>query len=200
MSEVKKDYLAVSIIGVSAALLSKVMIVSLELKISWVFLGIFIFVTCIAGVFVGRLVRDKIPFLYQFAKFGETGGLNTFVDLGVLNLLLLVSGISGGIYYSVFKAISFIAAVANSYLWNKFWVFSEEKRKQQASSDEVTKFFIVSAIGFLINVSVATLFVKFGASIVNIHGNLMANVGAVAAFAFTMLFNFLGYKIFVFKK
>jgi len=62
------------------------------------------------------------------------------------------------------------------------------------------RFYIISFIGFIINVLVATVIVNFGANLINVGGNLLANIGAVAAFVITMMFNFFGYKFFVFIK
>jgi len=199
MAQVKKDYLGAGVIGIIAAVLSKVMITNLEIQISYPIFAVFIFFICIAGMFVARVfLKKKILSLYQFVKFGETGGLNTFIDLGILNLLILLSGISGGAYYSVFKGTSFLVAVTNSYFWNRFWVFESKEKKKTA--DEAMRFYIISFIGFIINVLVATVIVNFGANLINVGGNLLANIGAVAAFVITMMFNFFGYKFFVFIK
>lgn len=199
MTQVQKDYSGAIIIGVLAAILSRVMIVNLDLSIPYLAFALAIFVACPLGILVARFfLNKKIVSLYQFVKFGETGGLNTFIDLGILNLLILITGINGGLYYSLFKGVSFLTAATNSYFWNRFWVFESTEKKKTA--DEALKFYIVTIIGFLINVLIATLVVKFGQGKFDIAGNLLANIGAVAAFVITMLFNFFGYKLFVFTK
>ena len=143
----------------------------------------------------------------QTIKFILVGILNTLIDLSVLNLLIFISGIASGLGYSVFKGISFIVAVINSYFLNKFWTFKSvggyNKENLPAAGREFSQFFAVSLIGFGINVGVASL-------VVNVIGNpfvlsgisdkIWANVGAIMATFCGMTWNFLGYKFVVFKK
>ena len=70
---------------------------------------------------------------------------------------MLLSGLSAGAGYSGFKGISFIAAVVNSYFWNKYWVFASTGKNKKG---EFLKFFIISAIGFGINVGIASFAVN----------------------------------------
>ena len=79
------------------------------------------------GVYVAHLIGKKIPVLFQLAKFVLVGALNTFVDLGILNLLLVIFAVSAGWFYSLFKALSFICSVVNSYFWNKFWTYEQKE-------------------------------------------------------------------------
>lgn len=199
MGSAKRDYTASLIIGILAALLSKIMIDNLNIDVPYLLVAGALFVACPAGIFIARLLGKKVLTLYQFVKFGETGGLNTFVDLGILNLLILVTGFSTGIYYILFKGISFVCAVTNSYFWNKHWVF-EAKKGKVADEGEMLKFFAVSITGFIINITVAALFVTIGRDIISVGDKLMANMGAAVAFIATMMFNFVGYKLFVFAK
>ena len=141
--------------------------------------------------------RMKTHFFTQGIKFVFVGVLNTLIDLGILNILIHATGIATGIGFSVFKGISFTVAVFNSYFLNKTWTFGS---KERANAKQFTQFFAVSAIGFLINVGVASFLVnivgpRFGFSV-----NLWANAGALAGTMATMAWNFFGYKFFVFKK
>lgn len=135
-------------------------------------------------------------FSFQFIKFLCVGLLNTGVDFGILNLLMFLTGITSGIGYSLFKAISFVAAVTNSYFFNKRWTFQKGKSFEKT---EFTKFITISLIAFGINVGVASLLVNFVKPIGDIPPYLWANLSAVAATVFTTLINFFGYKYFVFK-
>jgi len=137
------------------------------------------------------------PIIKQAMKFILVGILNTLIDLGVLNLLIWLSGIAAGPFYSVFKGISFVAAVINSYLLNKFWTF--RKKETGGVKREFSQFFIVSVIGFGINVGVASLVVNVIGPQFGISVKLWANIGAVCATFVSMIWNFLGYKFIVFK-
>ena len=125
------------------------------------------------------------------------GALNTFLDLGVLNLLILVTGISAGTTYSVFKGASFIVAALNSYAWNKWWTFESKKEK---IGKEFTQFMFVSVIGFFLNVGTATLTVNVVGPQFGITPTLWANIGALLGTMVVFVWNFVGYKFWVFKE
>jgi len=166
----------------------------------WWFLPIFLPILSLAGLYVAYFVSKKISIVYQAAKFILIGILNTLVDLGVLNLLIFVSDISTGFVFSSFKGISFIVAVINSYFWNKFWTFKKSNTVQPGK--EFLQFLIVSLIGFGINVGVASLIVNLIGSPFQYSGvseQIWANIGAIIASLVGMTWNFIGYKIFVFK-
>ena len=132
------------------------------------------------------------------AKFLLVGALNTLIDLGVLNFLMWISGIYTGIFYSIFKAISFLIATINSYLWNKHWTF--EKRERVFAPKEYFKFLIIVTIGLFINVTIASFVVNVIGPQFGITAELWANVGAFSAILIAWVWNFLGTKFIVFKK
>ncbi len=149
------------------------------------------------GLFVASLIGKKLTIVWQAAKFFLVGTLNTFIDLGILNLLMLVSGIVSGVFYVVFKTISFLAAVINSYFWNKFWTF--EKRKEAVQPKEFFQFLVVTFIGLLINVGVASFVVNSIGPQFGISGKIWASVGAIIAAFFAFVWNFTGSKFIVFR-
>src|SRR3989344_8999701 len=69
---------------------------------------VFVFGALIA-FFVGR----RFPWFWQLVKFGEVGFLNTAIDFGILNFLIFATGLPSGLYFSAFKAVSFVAANIN---------------------------------------------------------------------------------------
>lgn len=199
MKSAKRDYVGSIIIGVVAAVLSFAVTENVKFNVSPYVIAAVLFILCPIGIFVARFFNEKFHFIYQLAKFSETGGLNTFLDLGVLNILIITTGITHGAYFSLFKGISFVIALINSYFWNKFWVFAE-KKTEKATGSEFLKFLAVSLTGFLINVSVASLVVFLGKNTLGIDAKMLANLAAVSAVVVTLAFNFLGYKLFVFKR
>lgn len=151
--------------------------------------------TCVA-----TLCR-KYPIIPQFTKFVMIGFMNFFIDLAILNLLMFASGQSAGIYYTVFKAMSFLVAVTFSYFFNKRWAFRDKKQTEQGR--QFSQFLSVSIIGMIINVTTATLVVAYIAPAVNfvsLSGQMWGNLGAVGGAATGLVWNFLGYKFWVFKK
>jgi len=155
-------------------------------------------VISLLSTYIANLFGKKIPVLFQLSKFVLVGALNTFVDLGVLNLLMFFSGVSVGLLYSVFKAFSFFCSVVNSYFWNKFWTY--EKKDTAVGVKEFAKFALVAGTGFVINVSIASLIVNLVGPQFGISAKLWANIGAIIATICVFMWNFLGYKLIVFKK
>lgn len=133
----------------------------------------------------------------QFGKFAAVGLLNFAIDFGVLNLLMLTSGITEGITFSAFKAASFVVANINSYFWNKFWTFRAGGRTNVAG--EYGQFLMVSLVGIVLNVGAASVVVNFISPQFGIGLTLWANLGAVAGAAAGLVWNFLGYKFIVFR-
>lgn len=144
---------------------------------------------------------NKILLLFQAGKFVIVGVINTAIDFAVLNLLMFATDIAQGAWYAAFKGISFLAAVTNSYFMNRFWTFKGEG--QQNKGKEFAQFFVVSCIGFAINVGIASLVVNIIAgqmASLGISAKIWANIGALAATFCSMVWNFIGYKFIVFKK
>lgn len=74
----------------------------------------------------GNADRNDIGFVSQVVRFAIVGLMNTGVDLAVLNALIAISHRGGsGFMYSIFKAISFLVAVVNSYFMNTRWTFRQ---------------------------------------------------------------------------
>ena len=148
------------------------------------------------GLFAVKFMSRWLSGLWQFGKFAVIGGLNTFLDFAILNLLMVLTHITGGLGYSVFKGASFVVAVINSYFWNKHWTFESKKKNKT----EFWEFIVVSLIGWGINVGTASFVVNGIEPFGSLSASAWANVGAFAATILAWLWNFLGYKFVVFKK
>jgi len=140
----------------------------------------------------------KRPGLYEFGKYGVVGILNTCIDFGVLNALIFATGIWSGAFYSVFKGISFLAAAANSFFWNRRWTFASVRDGRLIV--ESLKFIVVAGIGWVMNVVAASFVVNVLDRPQAISPHLWANIGALAGTILSLIWNFIGYKFFVFKK
>lgn len=132
----------------------------------------------------------------EFMRFIIVGVLNTFIDLVVLNFLMFTTHHSSGLFFALFKTISFSVAATNSYFWNKFWTF---KHNEPVSGKEYIKFIFFSALGAVINVSVASFVVNVIPEPKIISPVLWANIGALSASLASKFFNFSSYKFVVFK-
>jgi len=164
-------------------------------KIAFVSIIGFAFFSPLA-LFVIYLGSRFIPPLYEFGKFAAVGALNTVIDLGVLNFLIVLTDLSTGIYYSFFKAVSFLTAVVNSYFWNKFWTFTS---RTPTTAAEFGRFIFFTVIGLVINVGVATLIVDIGGPVFGAPAKFTANIGAFLATVVSLLWNYFAYRRFVFR-
>lgn len=199
----KKDYFLVSIIGILFGLLSLPVLKNVKLfsggvdfgKAVLIILGFFILANI--ALWVASIISRRIPVIMEIAKFAAIGGLNTLLDLGVLNVLIIFTGIATGYQYSLFKGISFVAANINSYFWNKHWTFNSQNA---GNVKEFAEFFAVSIIGLGINIGIASFVVNFFSAPAGISPELWANIGAISATLVSLVWNFIGYKVVVFKK
>jgi len=200
MNYSKKDFLLVTTIGflVGWLILLPAKNIGISLTPLWIAVSVVGF-TILAPIalFVLKLLGKMWSIFEQFGKFAAVGTLNTLIDLGILNLLILIFGVSAGLSFSAFKAVSFVFATTNSYFWNKFWTFESATK---TSVKEYGHFFLLTLVGTLINVSVASFIVNGITTPAGVSPNLWANIGALLAVFVSFLWNFLSYKLVVFKK
>jgi len=210
----KKDVIVGLVIGFLIGLLSLPTFKNLEpdLKAKWesfkfayvLLLPIVLPFLVLIGLFIANILAKKIKVIWQFAKFAVVGALNTFIDLGVLGLLMWLSKLGmkeGTVYislYALFKFISFSTAATNSYFWNKSWTF---EKGVKAQGKEFAGFYFVTGIGALINVGVASLIVGIVGPQFGISENVWAGIiGPFAGVLTGFIWNFCAYKFFIFKK
>lgn len=195
----KRDYFLISFIGLSFALFSIPILRNLKLSFFEInaatIIGLVIFFTILAniGLLIASLIAKKIPVVLQVAKFGAVGAFNTFLDWGVFNILVALSGVAEGYLPAVFAGIGFIIANIGSYFWNKHWTFSSQR-------GTIFQFFIVSLVGFLVKVGIVFILVKIVQNPGGMDNEQWAAIANAASTVISMVWNFVGYKFWVFKK
>jgi putative flippase GtrA len=143
--------------------------------------------------------RKDTSRLMEYAKFFVTGVINTGVDFAVLNALLWTFGPKvTGLGFIACKIVSFVAAVLNSYYLNKYWVFTESTSKNTSAS-EGGRFFMVSAAGFLLNITSSALVFSALKNAGAIGEKASANIAAIVGTLLVLVWNYAGYKFFVFN-
>ena len=176
-------------------------------------LPIFFLIAAPTGIFIASKLSAKIPIIWQVAKFILIGGLNTLVDLGILAALMAFFQTTQGIdpdsvmtrlwivtisFFVLYKAVSFFFANVSSFFWNKYWTFSGSSGKDGGT--QFIQFLTVSIIGFLINIFFSSYIFSSVHPVVGMNpsqwGLLCGAFGSIAGLAW----NFLGYKLLVFKK
>ncbi len=160
--------------------------------------GIFVFFLLFApfALWVAKALSRWLSGLYQFAQFAAVGTLNSFIDVGVFNLETFFNGTAliGNGLFAVFKALSFLCATTNSFVWNKYWTFGAEEK---ASAKEVTGFYAVALVGWALNVGAATLVKSAGPAGSTAWVNIVAPLAGIAA---SFIWDFFGYKHLVFNQ
>jgi len=203
----RSDILAAFVIGEADALLLLLIAKNLKKSVAalphsqaiLISIPIIFPLVAIFGVWLAYIIGKKIEVIFQMVKFVGVGSLNTFIDLGVLNLLIFISGVATGWMYSLFKGISFICATTNSYFWNKFWTFGKKEGKA-VKPKEFIKFFVIAFGGLLINVATASIVVNAIGPKFGMTAKLWANIGGILAAFAAATWDFLGYKFLVFHK
>lgn len=164
-----------------------------KLPIPFVLLFLVFPTISIIGMFTASYLGKKFPILWQVAKFGQIGVLNTAVDFGILNFLINVTGVTSGAEIILINAVSFTTALVNSYFWNKSWVFDKAKK-----SNFLT-FIVITLIGLSINTGVVYGLTTYISPIIVTSSTLWANLAKVLATCLSLVWNFAGYKLIVFK-
>jgi putative flippase GtrA len=195
-----KDFKASLAIGAAVGLLIQPILANTLTHFSLTLamrIGIFVFFALFApfALWLCSLIGTVWKAFYQFGQFAAVGTLNSFIDIGVFNLETFFYGGAGisTATFAVFKAISFLCATTNSFFWNRNWTFGSTDK---VNAGEVTGFYAVALIGWAANVAVAT-FVKSVGPETTLWVDIVAPLAGILV---TFIWNFVGYKYFVFKK
>ncbi|MDZ7798481.1 MAG: GtrA family protein [Patescibacteria group bacterium] len=124
----------------------------------------------------------------QLIKFGIVGFIGTAIDVGFLNLLHQVFEVM--VYLAA--TISFILAVINNFVLNKYWTFKDKKAYLAKSHVQFFQFIFVSVIGLLINLGLMYLLIEYFGFWYN-----WAKLGAIIVVLF---WNFFANKFWTFRK
>lgn len=134
----------------------------------------------------------------QFSKFIVVGGINTGIDFLVFNALMYITGITTGGSLAILNLISFSIAVVNSYFMNKYWTFQDITKDREET--KFAQFIAVSTVGAGINSAIVAVFTSLFPPILGLSPHIWANIGKLLATGASLIWNFIGYKLFVFKR
>src|SRR5271157_3454157 len=84
----------------------------------------------------------------QLVRFGIVGGVNTSLDLLILNGLLWLFPTTNTILVLLFNSVAYCLGAVNSFLLNKYWTFA---RRQRTTWSEVRRFAITTFFGMVCN-------------------------------------------------
>ena len=92
--------------------------------------------------------RERFHLLKQLTRFGLVGGLNTLIDILVLNILLLLLPTTSTPQILAYNALAYGVGAGNSFVCNKYWTF---KRRQPVSRHELVRFAAATLLGMILN-------------------------------------------------
>jgi putative flippase GtrA len=133
---------------------------------------------------------------HQLLKFVVVGVINTAIDFAVLNILSAITGIYSGAGIIWINSLAFAVAVINSYFMNKYWTFAT---KGSVGAGEASSFLLVSLVGLSINSGLVFGITTHIRPILGLSAALWENIAKLFATGASMVWNFIGYKLFVFK-
>lgn len=132
---------------------------------------------------------------FQFMQFSVIGIANAAIDIGVLNLLLLLFHTDDRMLLLLYNTIAYTLAVANSYFWNASITFKGSAK----SSNRQRIMFVVQG---LVSLGINNL-IFIGANtfmdVIGIPNWLRYNVAKGLAMFLSFVASFFMVKYFVFK-
>ncbi len=135
----------------------------------------------------------------QATRFCIVGILNTVIDIVVLNLLIFLTGTGhSGPLFTVFKSISFVAALMNSFYLNARWTFANGETDVRPTVAQGAQFVVISVVASIVNIASASYVASFVRPPAELAG-YWPTVAALVGTVFSFIFNFLGYKYLVFS-
>ena len=138
--------------------------------------------------------RGRLLLLRQVLRFGLVGGLNTLVDVLILNSLLLLFPTSSALKLLAYNSLAYSLGAVNSFFLNKYWTFAS---RQKVTRCELVRFIVTTLCGigwsFAILWLASTLLHPY-----LVNATLWANASKVVAIAGTALISYLGMRLWVF--
>lgn len=144
----------------------------------------------------GASTRSRLGLLVQFLRFCVVGGLNTFVDLLIFNLLVWSFPTQDSGLLVVFNSVAYGLGALNSFCWNKFWTF---RQRSDATSGQVMRFVLVTSLGIICNDGflwlATTILTAF-----SLTSFIWINVAKLSAIAGSVAVSYVGMRFSVFTK
>ncbi|KKT22093.1 MAG: Membrane protein, GtrA superfamily [Candidatus Nomurabacteria bacterium GW2011_GWF2_43_8] len=132
----------------------------------------------------------------KFIRFAIVGVVNTVIDLSILNILILIFGLSQPFLFPFYKGFSFICAFLNSYFMNKNFTFRSKENKKYT----FYIFCFFSFVGFLMNVIFSSLlFFTLISSHIFLNTHIIATFSGIFGTIVGLIINYLSYNNLVFK-
>ena len=136
----------------------------------------------------------KLSWHRQLLRFSMVGGLNTVVDLCVLNSLLWLFPTTSTATLLMYNALAFSFGAANSFLLNKYWTF---RHRGKTTPQELTRFMLTTLCGMVWS----TLVLWLASTVLHPAGlntTVWANASKGIAVASSALLSYIAMRLWVF--
>ena len=196
----QSDFLRAAIIGEAIALLALPALKNINffepaLIASWLILAP---AAALYSFYFIYLMSARWPVLLELGRYGLVGCFNFFLDSGIFNFFILITGVAKGWLVDVFIVIAFTITITQSFLWNKFWIFKANDFANARA--EYAKFFSITIATSLLGLLFMHLMINTIGAPSDFDLKIWANLAFFVLIPTSALGNFLGYKFFVFKK
>lgn len=158
------------------------------------------------------------PIVRQFVKFTVVGGTSFLIDYSVRLTLLFATTVGAfsltevagkwlirslpvlfgratpyDAFFPVASGIAGAVAMLNSFVWNRMWTFSI--RGKENRTEQLRRFLVVSAIGWMLNVAISTLL----SHALPFDEKNNARGATILAAVLVAVWNFTGQRMYAFK-
>jgi membrane protein DedA with SNARE-associated domain/putative flippase GtrA len=156
---------------------------------------------CLTAAEVFRLLRatgEPLPETgVKYAQFSLVGISNAMVDLGVLNLLLLIYPTRSPEILVLYNLVALSLTNANSYLWNTLWTFRHHARHD---AKQVGAFGLQAAVGIGVSSIVLWLVAHGLVTYANFPPLIGGNVAKLTSMLVGSTTSFLLLRFFIFRR
>lgn len=140
--------------------------------------------------------RNLMGIFSQLLRFCIVGGLNTFVDVLVFNLLVWGLPTQDSGLLVIYNSLAYLVGAVNSFCWNKLWTF---KQRSSATNDQVARFIFVTSMGIICNDAFLWLATTILTSF-SLNSFLWVNIAKFSAIAGSVTISYVGMRFSVFNK
>lgn len=133
----------------------------------------------------------------RFSKFTVVGGINAAVDIGVLNLLLVLEPTRDPSTIVLYNAVALVLANLNSYVWNSLWTF-----KGRAAFDSYQTMTFIGQALVNIGISSALFYVLVRPVMINteVSAYVAGNVAKVVSISVASTISYFLMRYLVFSR
>jgi putative flippase GtrA len=139
-------------------------------------------------------IRGRFHTSRQILRFALAGGLNTLLDLLILNGLLWLFPTNSSSTLLAYNSLAYSVGAINSFHFNKYWTFGQ---KQCTTRAELARFTLITICGIVWSSAILWLASRALHAFL-FNATVWANVSKLLAIAGTALISYLGMRLWVF--